>query len=87
MKRADLTTEVALKAVRDYFPFAYEHLANQYPGKVVIAAFEREVRRDRLEYGVNVTRPFLTPKGWFRLGELPRRGQSSPKARAAFGLT
>lgn len=87
MKRSDLTTEAVLTAVRDHFPFAYEHLAEQYPGKVVIAAFEREVRRDRLDYGVSLARPFLTPKGWSRLGERPRAYRSSPAAKAAFGLT
>ena len=87
MKRADLTTEVALKAVRDYFPLAYKHLTKRYPGKIVIAAFEREVRRDRLDYGVNLAYPFLTPTGWQRLGQGPREFHATPGALAAFGLT
>lgn len=63
MKRADLTTKTVLEAVCDHFPYAYEHLVRDYPGKVVLAAFEREYRKGLLEYGVTEARPFLTPEG------------------------
>jgi hypothetical protein len=63
VKRADLPTKTVLRAVRDHFPNAYEHLVRDYPGKVVIAAFERDIRKGMLDYGTTIARPFLTPKG------------------------
>lgn len=87
MKRADLTTQTVLEAVRGHFPLAYEHLAQRYPGKVILAAFEREYRKSRLEYGVSEARPFLTPEGWQWLGQSPHEFHATPGALAAFGLT
>lgn len=63
MKRADLDTETVLRAVYRHRFQAYEHLCERYPKKVVLAAFEREVDRGNLEYGVSITRPWVTPHG------------------------
>jgi hypothetical protein len=63
VKRSDLTTSVVLNAVRRFGASAYEVLSSEagyrFPPKVVIAAFQREVKAGRLDYGVSIARPFL----------------------------
>lgn len=63
MKRSDLTTGMILRAVDQYGVHAWERLTDRYPPKVVLAAIQREVDADRLDYGVALHRPFLTPAG------------------------
>lgn len=67
-KRSDITTEMVLRAVHEHYMDAYEHLASRFPSKVVIAAFYRDTDRGLIDYGVSVTRPFLTPEGRAVLG-------------------
>jgi hypothetical protein len=43
--------------------YAWEHLCENFPAKVVLAAIDREVCRGNLNYGVAMRRPFLTSKG------------------------
>lgn len=59
MKRSDLTTAEVLATVESAGFKAYEILAERYPGKIVLAAFEREVNAGRLDYGVSLARPWL----------------------------
>lgn len=67
-KRADLTTYTVLFMVGLYGSSAYEELiAWDWPGKVVIRAFERDTARGLLDWGVSPARPFLTPEGQRRL--------------------
>lgn len=81
MKRADLDTRTVLAAVRDHGTGAYGHLADRFPAKIVVAAFEREVRARRLECGVNVTLPFLEPDGWRWLEDRSGRGPEGCQRR------
>jgi hypothetical protein len=74
MKRADLDTITVLTAIRDHEFGAFGVLAERFPPKVVLAAFAREHRARRTEFGVVEHRPWLTDKGWAVL-------------RAADGLT
>ncbi|MBB4931827.1 hypothetical protein F4561_002647 [Lipingzhangella halophila] len=71
MKRADLDTRTVLAAIRDHGMSAYGHLCATYPEKVVLAAFEREVRAGRTECGVAPHLPWLTRAG----RELTEEGQ------------
>lgn len=59
MKRSDLSTAEVLATVRRVGFRAYETLAERYPGKVVLAAFEREVNAGRLDYGVSLAYPWV----------------------------
>jgi hypothetical protein len=84
MKRADLDTVTVLRAVADHFPLAYEHLTATFPAKIVLAAFEREVKAGRLDYGVSLARPFLTSAGeeltgtdWRHLGHRSTTGPAT----------
>jgi hypothetical protein len=52
-----------LEAVATYGVHAWEVLAETCPPKLVLAAFQREVDAGRLDYGVALRRPFLTPEG------------------------
>lgn len=72
MKRSDLTTWMILATVDVAGVHAWEILINDFPPKLVLAAFEREVDADRLDFGVALRRPFLTPKGRATLAEHPR---------------
>ncbi|MGR6922591.1 hypothetical protein ACU635_50770 [[Actinomadura] parvosata] len=63
MKRADLDTITVLSAIRDHEGGAYGVLAERFPPKVVLAAFAREDRARRTEYGVAEHLPWLTAKG------------------------
>lgn len=59
MKRSDLTSAEVLETVTRAGFQAYERLAESYPSKVVLAAFEREVNAGRLDYGVSLARPWV----------------------------
>jgi hypothetical protein len=63
MKRADLTTRMVLAAVEAHGVWAWETLVREYPPKLVLAAYQREVDAGRLNYGVALHRPFLDDKG------------------------
>lgn len=61
IQRKHLTTEAVLLAVETFRTHAYDTLVDWgFPEKVVIAAFQREVKAGRLDYGVSIARPFLT---------------------------
>jgi hypothetical protein len=62
VKRSDLHTYAVLSAIADGFG-AFGILAQTYPRKVVLAAFRREDRARRTEYGVAEHLPWMTPKG------------------------
>lgn len=72
-KRSDLTTDALLAVVRQHGFHAFESLASAYPAKLVQAAIERDIRAGYLEYGVSLTRPWLTPQGDWRLSADDRR--------------
>ncbi|MFD3777339.1 hypothetical protein [Streptomyces sp. NPDC058612] len=59
MKRADLPTDAVLRAIAEHGVHAFEHLTARYPVKVVRAAIARELRTNRLEYGVSADRPWI----------------------------
>lgn len=60
MKRSDLRTDFVLVIVQRYRTDAWEVLCGMgFPPKVVRAAFQREVKAGRLDYGVCIERPFL----------------------------
>lgn len=63
MKRADLDTVTVLTAIRDHGGGAFGVLAERFPPKVVLAAFAREDRARRTEYGVAEHLPWLADKG------------------------
>ncbi|MEU0991944.1 hypothetical protein [Streptomyces sp. NPDC005953] len=63
MKRSDLSTREVLTAIREHQFNAFQVLASKYPSKVVRAALTREAKAGRLEYGVSLDRPWLTPHG------------------------
>lgn len=63
MKRADLDTATVLRTLARYTLDAYDVLAQRFPRKIVLAAFEREVDRGLIEYGTWLGRPWLTPEG------------------------
>jgi hypothetical protein len=83
MKTADITTTQVLFAVHAMKvaaeqgdPVSAPQLLSEMtlaPNKVVLAALEREVRADNLDYGSSVNRPFLTPQGFLRLQADMRR--------------
>lgn len=61
MKRSDLDTRTVLEAIRQ--GAGYGALSDKYPSKVVIAAFERELRARRIDYGTSIASPWLTDEG------------------------
>ena len=64
MKRADLSTLDVLRAIEEHGQIAgHEHLCSLYPAKVVAAAFEREVARGNLDYGVTLRSAWIEPAG------------------------
>lgn len=63
LKRSDLTTEEVLRTVCVHGTSAWTMLRRRYPPKIVLAAYQREVDAGRLDYGVSLVRPWLTPKG------------------------
>jgi hypothetical protein len=63
VKRSDLDTRDVVTAVQQHQFRAFEALAEQYPEKIVQAAFSRDVRSGYLDYGVALERPWLTPAG------------------------
>ncbi|QKW31480.1 hypothetical protein HUT11_35545 (plasmid) [Streptomyces seoulensis] len=100
-KRSDITTLALLQCITDRTalrqampledairtPTAWELLCTVYPDKVVTAALFREVDRDLLDYGINVTYSFLTAEGVTRFLELggilhPQRARTSFKEGA-----
>ena len=63
-KRADLPTWWVVRIVSVFGTSAYEaFVAAGFPDKVVVRAFERDIRAGYLDCGVSSSRPFLTPDG------------------------
>lgn len=68
MKRADLPTVVVLEAIEKHGVEAIEHLLEDYPEKVILAAYRRDGAY--LDYGVSERRPWLEPAGVRYLREM-----------------
>lgn len=75
IKRSDLPTSLILVAVAVHGSRAYDALDEAgWPDKVIIRAFERDVRLGYLDWGVSVARPFLTREGEAALKGSPQPG-------------
>lgn len=59
VKRSDLSTAEVMAAVTAHGTRAWDALCEIYPPKVVRAAFQREVTKGRLDYGVCIERSFI----------------------------
>jgi hypothetical protein len=67
-KRSDVTTRMLLQHIKEHDTYAWEHLCRRFPAKVVLAAYNRDLDRGLLNFGVALRRAFLTDKGknWLR---------------------
>ena len=73
IKTTDLSTYMVTSVISLHRSRAYETLAALgYPDKVIVRAFERDTRSGYLDWGVSVTRPFLTREGEAYLRAAPR---------------
>lgn len=81
MKRSDLDTATVLAAVAD--GEGYTSLCERFPHKIVLAAFEREIQRGNLEYGVSVQTAWLTPQGREQVPGATDRTDSVAEIRSA----
>ena len=77
-KRSDLTTLLVLGTVNIAGTNAWTVLTAAFPAKLVEAAFDREVKAGRLDYGVSLRTPWLTEKGKAFLLDASSRNPGDP---------
>lgn len=68
MKRSDLPTAIVLEAIEQHGVEAIDYLREEFPEKVILAAFRRDAAY--LDYGVSERRPWLEPAGTRYLREM-----------------